>query len=200
VAIAGCYSGDLTEGERVLKPVRTFGTPVADLFQPMPFPILQSMLDGAVPDGNFNYWKSTFLRELSDHAIDVIVENANRGTSPLTLVLLEYYGGAAGRMAPDATAFPHRHAAYDFGICSQWTNPADAEGIIGWTRQFSDAMKPFSSGAYFLSFLDQESDDTIKASWGPNYDRLVAVKTKYDPTNFFRVNHNIRPAVRGEAR
>jgi FAD/FMN-containing dehydrogenase len=194
VAIAGCYCGDPAEGERVLKPLREFGPPLADAFQPMPFPVLQSMLDAAFPDGNLNYWKSTFMGEFPDAAIDVAVEHANRATSPLTAVVIEYYGGAAGRIPSNATAFPHRRMYYDFGILTQWSSPAETAAQIDWTRRFSDAMKPFSSGAYLLSFLDQEPDEIIKAAFGSNYDRLGAVKKKYDPTNFFRVNHNIRPA------
>jgi FAD/FMN-containing dehydrogenase len=194
IAIAGCHCGDLAEGERLLAPLRAFGPPLVDAFQPMPFPALQSMLDAGFPDGAFNYWKSSFLTGLSDDAIDTAVKQANSGTSPQTAVIIEYYGGAAGRVSPGATAFAHRQALYDFGILTRWSNPEESAGQIEWTRRFADAMRPYSSGAYLLSFLDQEPDDTIKAAFGSNYERLVAVKTKYDPTNFFRVNHNIRPA------
>jgi FAD/FMN-containing dehydrogenase len=194
IAMAGCYCGDLAEGERVLQPVRAFGAPLVDAFQPMPFPAVQSMLDAGFPDGNFNYWKFAFLRGLTDEAIAIMVEHANRGTSPLTATIIEHYGGAAGRVAPNETAFAHRNARYHFGVLGQWTNPAESPQHVAWARQFAAAMQPFSSGAYLLSFLDQEPDETIKAAFGPNYDRLAAVKKKYDPTNFFRVNHNIKPA------
>jgi hypothetical protein len=195
IAIAGCYCGDLANGEQVLKPLRAFGTPLVDAFQPMPFPILQSMLDAGFPDGNQNYWKSTFLRGFTDEAIAVAVEHANRCPSPLSATIIEYYGGAAGRVASNATAFPHRQAFYDFGVLGQWTNPAESAQHIAWARAFAEAMKPFSNGAYLLSFLDQEPEDTIRAAFGSNYERLAAVKKKYDPTNFFRVNHNIKPAA-----
>jgi FAD/FMN-containing dehydrogenase len=194
IAIAGCYCGDLAEGERVLKPLRAFGPPMVDAFQPMPFPALQSMLDAGFADGRHNYWKSTFLRGLSDEAIGVVVEHAGRATSPLTAVVIEYYGGIAGRVRSADTAFPHRQACYDFGILTQWVSSAETPQQVEWTRRFADAMKPFSNGAYLLSFLDQEPDETIKAAFGPNYERLSQVKAKYDPTNFFRVNHNITPA------
>jgi hypothetical protein len=195
VAMAGCYCGDLAEGERVLKPVRAFGSPLVDAFQPMPFPILQSMLDAGFPDGNQNYWKSTFLKGLTDEAIAVAVEHANRAPSPLTATIIEYYGGAAGRVAPNETAFAQRKSFYDFGILGGWVNPADSPQNIAWARQFAAAMQPFSNGGYLLSFLDQEPEDIIKAAFGSNYDRLTMVKKKYDPTNFFRVNHNVRPAA-----
>jgi FAD/FMN-containing dehydrogenase len=193
--IATCYSGDLAEGERVLAPLRRFGSPILDAIQPMPFPVMQTLLDGAGADGNQNYWKSTFLRELSDDALDTIVEHANQATSPLTAVLVEQYGGAASRVAADATAFAHRQAEYDFGILAAWTDPAGSERHIAWTRQFAEAMAPYRSGAYLLNFLDrEEGHETIRAAFGLNYQRLVAIKSQYDPTNFFRVNQNIVPA------
>ena len=147
-----------------------------------------------MPDGNQNYWKSAFLRELSDAAIDTIVTHANEASSPLTAVLVEQYGGAASRIPDDATAFAHRRADYDLGILTQWTDPAESDRHINWTRRFAEAMAPFSSGTYLLNFLGEEGAATIRAAFGPNHARLVAVKTRYDPTNFFRVNQNIVPA------
>ena len=194
-AVAVCYSGDLGEGERVLAPLRAFGSPIADLVQPMPMPVMQSLLDGAVPDGNQNYWKSTFLRELSDEAIDTILEHSNRATSPMTAVLVEQYGGAAGRVGTTDTAFAQRHAQYDLGILTQWTDPAESPRHVRWTRGFAEAMGRFASGDYLLNFLGEENDDIIRSAFGANHARLVEVKTKYDPDNFFRVNQNIRPAA-----
>ena len=194
VGFAACYSGDLAEGERALAPLRGFGAPILDAIQPMPFPVMQTLLDAAVPDGNQNYWKSTFLRELSDEAIETIVIHTNQATSPLTTVLVEQYGGAASRVAAEATAFAQRQAEYDFGILTQWVDPADSERHIAWTREFAEAMAPYRSGAYLLNFLGEEADEMIRAAFGANYDRLVTVKSKYDPANFFRVNQNVRPA------
>jgi len=193
VGFAACYAGDLAEGERVLAPLRKFGSPVMDVIQPMPFPVMQTIFDAAVPEGNQNYWKSTFIRELSDAAIETIVTHANAATSPLTGILIEKYGGVGSRVPGDATAFAQRHADYDLGILTQWTDPADSARHIAWTRGFAAAMEPFRSGAYLLNFLGECEDDAIRAAFGANYDRLVAVKTKYDPSNFFRVNQNIAP-------
>ena len=193
VAVIACYSGDLAEGERVLKPLREFGTPALDAFQPMPFPAMQSMLDGSFPDDNYNYWKSTFVNELSDEAIDTFIEHANRDSSPLTGSLIEYYGGAASRVPVADTAFAQRAAMYDIGMMAQWTDPAESQAHIQWARDFSEAMQPFSSGGYLLNFLDQEEDEAIRAAFGENYPRLVEVKNKYDPKNFFRLNQNVRP-------
>jgi hypothetical protein len=195
VAVIACYCGDITTGEQVLKPLRAFSTPLVDAIQPMPFPQMQSLLDGAFPYGNQNYWKSTFLGELSNDAIAVLIDYANQATSPLTGVVVEYYGGAASRVGVADTAFAQRQAQYDINIATQWTDPSDSDRHIAWTRNFAEALRPFSSGKYFLNFLGQESEETIKAAFGPNYERLTAIKNKYDPTNFFQLNQNIKPSV-----
>jgi hypothetical protein len=153
----------MTEGEKVLKPLRAFGSPMVDLIQPMPFPQMQTLLDAAFPEGNHNYWKSTFLHELSDDAIDVLVEYANRATSPLSGIAIEYYGGVAGRVRDSKTAFAQRQAQYSIGILAQWTSPGESQHHIEWARGLANSMRPFSSGAYMLHFLGEEGEDTIKA-------------------------------------
>jgi FAD/FMN-containing dehydrogenase len=193
IAVVVCYCGDLTEGESLIKPLRNFGAPLMDAIQPIPFPQMQSLLDGAFPDGNQNYWKSTFLRELSDGAIDVLVEHANQTASPLTAVVIEYYGGAASRVGANETAFSHRDAEYNVGILAQWPDPNESSQHIAWARGLSSALEQFSSG-YFLNFLGEEDQATIKRAFDGNYDRLREVKKKYDPKNFFRLNQNIVPA------
>ena len=195
VGIIPCYSGDLTEGESVLASLRDIGEPLLDAIGPMPFPSMQSLLDGAFPDGNHNYWKSAFLPVLSDEAIATLIEHAQQITSPMSAVVIEYYGGAASRVGKKETAFAHREAQYSIGILSQWTEAEDAQPHIDWTRGLSDSLRPFASGAYLLNFLDVEGDDVIRAAFGENYARLVEVKNKYDPSNFFRVNHNIIPTI-----
>jgi FAD/FMN-containing dehydrogenase len=194
-AFAVCYNGDLDDGARVLAPLRAFGPPLMDAVQPMPFPLMQTLLDGAVPDGNQNYWKSAFLSSLTDDAIRTIVEHTNQATSPMTAVLVEQYGGAAGRVGETDTAFGLRSGEYDLGILTQWTDPEDSARHIAWTRAFAEAMTPYQTGGYLLNFLGDEADETIRAAFGPNYARLAAVKAKYDPTNFFRVNQNVQPAA-----
>jgi FAD binding domain/Berberine and berberine like len=195
VAVIACYCGDLTEGEKVFKSLRTFSSPMVDAIQPMPFPQMQTSLDAAFPGGNHNYWKSTFLRELSDDAIVVLVEHANRATSPLSGVVIEYYGGVASRVGVSETAFAQRQAQYSVLILAQWVDPGESQRHIEWARGLADSMRPFSSGAYFLNYLGEEGKDTIKAAFGSNYDRLMAVKKKYDPKNFFSLNQNIKPEV-----
>ena len=194
VATVPCYCGDLAEGERVLKPLRAFGTPLLDAIQPMPFPAMQSLFGPSFPDGNQNYWKSTMQRELTDGAIDAIVEHGNRMASPLSAVVLEYYGGAAGRVPSDATAFPHRELPWDILFIAQWTDPAET-AHRAWARQGEELLKPYSANAHLLSALDVEDADVINSAFGPNLTRLAAVKSKYDPANFFRVNQNIKPVA-----
>jgi FAD/FMN-containing dehydrogenase len=195
IAVAACHCGDLAEGERVLQPLRSFGSPLLDAIQPMPFPQMQAMLDDAFPSGNQNYWKSAFLPKLKDEAIEAIVDHANRAASPLTAIAIEYYGGVAGRVGVAETAFAHRAAEYDIGVLTQWADPAESARHIAWARSLAAALEPFATGAHLLNFLGEDEDRrAIQGAFGANYERLRAVKKKYDPTNFFRVNQNIEPA------
>jgi hypothetical protein len=194
VGVIPCYCGPTAEGERVLKPLREFGAPVLDTIQALPFPTMQSLLDAFFPDGNHNYWKSSMHRELSDDAISVIVDHANRMSSPLSMIAVEHYGGAAGRVGASDTAFPHRQMLWDIIIGAQWTNPAESSQHRAWARSMADALRPFSSGVYLVSALDQEAEEIINAAFGANLPRLAMIKQKYDPSNFFRVNQNIKPA------
>jgi FAD binding domain/Berberine and berberine like len=191
VGVIPCYCGDLADGERVLQPLRKFGNPILDGIQAMPFPTMQSLLGPSFPDGNHNYWKSTLQQELPDDAISAIVEHANRLQSPLSFVVLEYYGGAAGRISSEATAFPHRHLPWDILFIAQWADPAQTDAHRDWARSGEEMLRPFSANAHLLSALDIETEDVIKTAFGPNLSRLAAIKKKYDPSNFFRVNHNI---------
>jgi hypothetical protein len=193
--VIACYCGEIAEGERVLRPLRAFGAPVLDAIQPMPFTAMQSLLAASFPDGNFNYWKSTLQRHLPDEAIAAIVDHANRMASPLSAVVLEYYGGAAGRVAKDATAYPHRDLPWDILFIAQWTDAAQSSAQRDWARSGEEMLRPFSENAHLLSALDVESEEIIHTAFGPNLLRLSAVKKKYDPTNFFRVNQNIRPEL-----
>ena len=193
VGIAACYCGVESDAERVLRPLRGFGTPVVDAIQTIPFPVMQSLFAPAFPDGNYNYWKSSLQAELPDGAIATVVEHANRMTSPLSALVVEYYGGASGRVASDATAFPHRNLPWSIVIAAQWTNAAESSTQRHWARAVDDALRPFAAGAHLLAALDV--DDVVSSAFGPNLLRLSRVKAKYDPNNFFRVNHNISPSL-----
>ncbi len=190
-----CWCGDPAEGERVIAPLRTARAPLLDTVARLPFPEMQQALDVAFPDGTRNYWKSTFITELSDAAIDVIVDHANRATSPLTATIVEFYGAPSGAVGSGDGAFGRRRAEFDIGFMAQWKDPAEDAGHIAWSRAAYAAMAPYASGAYLLNFLGDEGDETIRAAFGEGYARLREVKRKYDPTNFFRLNQNIPVAA-----
>ncbi|HEV8385433.1 MAG TPA: FAD-binding oxidoreductase [Candidatus Acidoferrales bacterium] len=193
VGIAGCYCGPIAEGEKLLKPLRTFGPPPIDLLASMPYVQMQSILDPFFPAGRHAYTKANFLNELSDKAIDTFAEYAT-APSPYTSGVLEHLGGAFSRVPPGETAFAHRQYPYNFSIWANWVDPADSERNIRWSRDFWDAMRPFMGAGTYVNYLEDEADPRARDAYGPNYERLVALKNKYDPTNFFRMNHNIKPA------
>jgi len=192
VAILPCYCGDLAEGERVLAPLRQFGSPVMDAVQPMPFPVQQSLLDAAFPHGHHNYWKSSMHHTLSDEAIAAIVDQASLMTSPLSAVVVEYYAGAAGRVGDTETAFPHRLVPWDIVVVAHWTDATETPRHRAWARGVVQALTPWASGGHILGALD--ADEEANSAFGSNLPRLAAVKKRYDPTNFFRVNQNIKPS------
>jgi FAD/FMN-containing dehydrogenase len=194
VAIVPCYCGDISEGERVLEPLRRFGGPVVDAIKAIPFPAMQSLFAPAFPDGNQNYWKSTLQKELPDAAIAAIVDHGNEMKSPLSFLVIEYYGGAAGRIANDATAYPHRNLHWDVIFGAQWTNPAETPAYRHWAQTGEQMLAPYSANAHLASALDVESQQIIDTAFGANLARLQRIKRKYDPNNFFHVNYNIKPA------
>ncbi len=194
VGIAGCYCGPPAEGEKLLQPLRSFGPPQVDLFAAMPYVQLQSMLDAFFPPGRHAYTKANFLNELSDAAIEAFAAYAT-SPSPYSSGVVEQLGGAASRIHPAATAFAHRHYAYNFSIWSNWLDPADSRMNIEWSREFWNAMRPFMAPGAYVNYLEDEADPRAREAYGANYERLAALKAKYDPTNFFRMNHNIKPAA-----
>jgi len=194
VAIVLCYTGDLAEGERIVRPIKSFGPPAVDLIGPMPYPALQSMLDAGAPAGMQNYWKASYLAGVSDAAIDVLVEHAGRMRSPLSQVHLHHMGGAIARVSKEATAFAHRDAALAMNIVGIWPDPAENETHTRWAREFADAIAPQTTGGVYVNFLGNEGEERVRAAYGDNtYARLVEVKTKLDPENVFQLNQNIRP-------
>jgi len=196
VVVIFFYHGPIAEGEKLLQPLRDFGPPVADLVQPMPYTACQQMLDALNPPGNRVYWKSAVLRDLDDDALEAIVEGAVTTPSPLSTAIVEFYGGAANRVGAQETAYPLRDATYALNAVSMWTDPGQDEANIQWSRGLWEAMRPFSSGSVYVNFLGaDDGEDRVKAAYGPNYDRLAQIKTKYDPTNLFHFNQNIKPAA-----
>jgi FAD/FMN-containing dehydrogenase len=194
IALIPAWSGeDLDEGERLLEPLRKYGPPIADLIARMPYPAMQQMIDGVAPFGRRSYWKGQFLSDLPDAAIATFVEFAQSRTSPLTLAVLEHAHGAVSRVGVNATAFPARNAPIDCVLISAWTNPDEDARHIEWTRSFHAAMRPWTAGSVYVNALDQDDVARVPEAYGPNYDRLCAVKALYDPDNRFRRNQNIHP-------
>jgi FAD/FMN-containing dehydrogenase len=196
VALASCYCGDLEEGERVLRPMREFGSPLVDDMKPMPYAGVQGLFGPGFPWGRRNYWKSSFLRELPDAVVNAVVEQADRAPSLLSAVVLEYYGGAASRVATDATAFPHRDAIYNLVILGQWSDAAEDQVHISWARDCWEAVRPWSSGAVYMNALSEDAGAmSVRDAYGANYARLATIKAAFDPNNLFRLNQNIAPAM-----
>jgi hypothetical protein len=188
------YSGPLDEGEHLLHPLREFGPPLADQVGPMPYTALQSIVENFNPPGLRNYWKSNYLRDLSDAAIDVLVDHYATVPAPNTHVVIEHLGGAVSRVGEDETAVDHRNALYNFLIVGMWADATEDAKVIGWVRELWGALQPFSSGGLYVNYEAEHDMDRVKAAYGPGkYARLVALKDKYDPTNLFRLNQNIKP-------
>jgi hypothetical protein len=199
LTIAVCYCGPLAEGERVLRPLRSF--PAAqDRVGPMDYCAFQSGSDAGYPSGRQHYWKAGFLREMPDAAIDVLLGFIAEMPSPHSGVGLQQMCGAASRVDPAATAFAHRARQYDLNILSQWTDPVDTPRNVAWTRAFFAAMEPFLERAVYANNLGDEGDDRVRAAYGANYDRLAALKAAYDPANLFRLNQNLKPAPAADPR
>jgi hypothetical protein len=182
-------------GEAAVRPLKQFGLPAMDAIGPMPYCQLNGMLDAAYPKGALNYWKSSFLAQLSDAAIDRMVECFARCPTPMGQMLLEHFHGAATRVKVGDTAFPHRADGYNLLVLSEWMAPADTDRCIAWARETYAAMEPFMASGRYVNYLaDDETGDAAAAAYGSNYPRLQEVKAKYDPGNFFQINQNIRPA------
>jgi FAD/FMN-containing dehydrogenase len=167
---------------------------MADHLGPMSYRTVQTMFDAAFPAGRHGYWKSCYLADLGGDAIDTVVTQFVSVPSPQSAVLIEHLGGAVGRVGQDETAFPARAAPYSFLIVSVWPGPAESEQNIQWTDEYWRAMQPFASDGVYVNYLGEEGEDRVKAAYGRNYERLVALKTKFDPGNVFRCNQNVRPA------
>jgi FAD/FMN-containing dehydrogenase len=193
-AVAGCYCGDLPGAEKILEPLRKFGSPMADAFNVMSYVQLQSMFDPFFPPGRQTYVKSNFIRNLNGDAIEAIAAFAGKSPSPFTFApFIEHWHGAVTRVGVTDTAFPHRNHSYNLMFWSNWENTSDTEKNIQWTRSCWKALGPFLVEGSYSNYLSDEGDAVSRAAYGPNYDRLVSLKNKYDPTNLFRMNQNIKP-------
>ena len=196
VAIIACYNGPMETGEQVLRPLREFGPPVADLIGPMPYAQVQALLDEGFPPGRRNYIKTNFVNTIDQDAASILFERFSGVPSPYSALAFFQLGGAASRVGKEDTAFYHRDAGYHMFIGSVWEDPGDDDRNLRWARETWSAMERFSGDGVYVNEMgdEQESLDRVAEAYGPNtYQRLVALKNQYDPTNLFRLNPNIKP-------
>jgi FAD/FMN-containing dehydrogenase len=197
IAVASCYAGPVEDGERAIRALREFGTPLADLVGPTLYVDHQSSIDDTVPHGWHYYWKATDLTGLSDDVIDIVAEHAYSAASPRSYAAMFHLGGAVARAPRDATAYPGRDVDHNIIIDAVWRpEQGDSAGAAetAWAREFLDALQPHRAGVY-VNFLDAD-DDTgrVREAYGDDtYRRLAEAKAKYDPQNVFHNNKNIQP-------
>jgi hypothetical protein len=194
VVIAACYAGSVEDGERAVAPLRQFGAPLVDLIRPTPYVCHQSFFDPTAPHGLGYYWKSEYVPSLSDPLIDTLAERAWGAPTAESYTIIFHLGGAVGRVDQEASAFEDRRAGHAVNIDAVWSDPARASACVAWTRELWEAVRPHSTGRVYVNFLGEEGQDRVRAAYGEaKYERLRALKRKHDPTNFFRLNQNIRP-------
>jgi FAD/FMN-containing dehydrogenase len=196
LAVVACHCGPVEEAEKALAPLRSFGPPIADMLEPRDYAQMQTITDEAWPPGNLYYWKSSLVRTLGDELIEVLLEHAARKPTPLSVIYLQQLHGAASRVDPADTAFPHRFDHYNCGAMLETEDPADTEGGIEWARESWEAMQPFAERRNYVNDLGEEEQERVREAYGPSFERLVELKNKYDPTNFFRLNQNVVPTAR----
>jgi FAD/FMN-containing dehydrogenase len=197
-AIIGCHCGALPDGESAMRPIKRFASPMADTIGPATYVDTNTTIfDAGFPRGARNYWKSSFLAELSDPAIDALVARFALCPSPMSGLVLEHFHGAAARVGVRDTAFPHRRESCNLMVVAEWLDPADDEKNIAWARATYDALRPYMgphmAGESYANY--QTEDETVEQAYGPNHERLVALKNALDPTNLFHLNANVRPTV-----
>ncbi len=196
--IAAQHSGSLAAGEAFVKPIKDFGPPVMDMMGPMPYVMSNMMLDDAFPKGARNYWKSLFVKDLSDGAIDALLAAFESLPTPMCQVTIEHFHGAATRVPVANTAYAMRDAGFNLLLIGQWTEPGDDARCVNWVRDAYSSLMPFMAERRYLNYMNdddlRDSSTTLSAAYGPNLPRLRQIKKKYDPDNVFHLNLNIPPA------
>ncbi len=192
-----CHVGPVDQAEKDLLPLLEFGSPIMSEVGPMPYPAVNTLFDAAYPRGALNYWKSSFLGDLSGDAIDELVGQFAVAPSPMSAMVIEFFHGAVCRVGVSDTSVPHREPGYNLGIFSEWTDPTATAENVAWAQETYAAMKPHRTQLRYVNYLDDDdAGDAVRAAYGPNYDRLVEMKRRFDPDNVFRLNHNIDPGPR----
>lgn len=193
VVLPLCYVGDPAAGEKLIEPLRKFGKAHGEHIGVQPFAAWQQAFDPLLTPGARNYWKSHNFTQLSEGAIDAVVEYAGKLPSPHCEIFIGTIGGQTARAAPDAMAYSSRDANYVLNVHGRWESAADDERCITWAREFFAKSKPFASGGAYINFLTEDETDRIESAYGATYNRLKEIKKKYDPANLFRMNQNIKP-------
>lgn len=193
VGMIACHCGTQSEAELALQALRRFGKPLIDTFQMRPYVEVQAMFDPMFPEGNYHYWKTYMTRTVTPEGLGAVVEAMSRKPTPLTLVFVQQVHGVASRVPVADTAFPHRGDRFDFNILAQWTDAPQTEACMGWTKKLDLAVRPHVDDSVYVNSVAEAGTERARAAYGANYDRLVEIKTKYDPTNFFHHNTNILP-------
>jgi FAD/FMN-containing dehydrogenase len=191
--VAVCYTGDVGKGEKLLQPIKNFGTPVIDTIAPTSFGTIQTMFDAGSPPDMRHYWTSSFVEELSDELIATMLRKAPELPLPGSMLTLEHLGGAVGRVGPTDTAFSSRNAKFNVSALSAWLDAREDDANITWTRNTGAALKKFGTGGAYINYMADEGEAAVRAAYEVNLERLIAVKRKYDPTNVFNANQNIAP-------
>jgi FAD/FMN-containing dehydrogenase len=195
MVFALCYAGDMAAGEKAVAPLRALGKPIADVVGPHPFTGWQTAFDPLLTPGARNYWKSHDFVQISDAAVEAITEYAGKLPTPECEIFIGHLGGAVNRVAKDATAYPHRDAEFVMNVHTRWQEPGQDAECVRWARDFFNRTAPYATGGVYVNFMPEDETDRTKGAYGANYDRLAAIKAKYDPGNLFRINQNIRPAA-----
>jgi FAD/FMN-containing dehydrogenase len=196
-AIIACHCGSPAEGEAAIQPLKRFGSPLVDTTGPASYVDTNTKIfDPGFPRGARNYWKSSFLAALSDAAIDALIEQFAVCPSPMSGLLLEHFHGAATRVGVAETAFPHRRESFNLLVVSEWLDTKDDEKNVAWARATYEALRPHMGRESYLNYqTEDETEGSVARAYGPNDERLVALKNKLDPMNFFHLNNNVRPTV-----
>jgi FAD/FMN-containing dehydrogenase len=195
MVFALCYAGDMAIGEKAMAPLRALGEPIADVVSPHPFVGWQAAFDPLLTPGARNYWKSHDFARISDAAVEAIVEYAGKLPTPECEIFVAHLGGAVNRVARNATAYPHRDAEFVLNVHTRWHEAAQDAECVQWARDFFNETAPHATGGVYVNFMPDDEADRTMGAYGANYDRLAAIKAKYDPSNMFRLNQNIRPAA-----
>jgi FAD/FMN-containing dehydrogenase len=196
LVLAMCYSGDIKRGEKALAELRSLGKPIVDVVGPTPFVGWQKAFDPLLTPGARNYWKSHDFVKLSDEAIDIVLGAVSNLPGPECEIFIAHVGGAAGRIAKNATAFPQRKSHFVMNVHTRWREASMDQAFISWARKLFDAAAPHAAGTAYVNFMPGDEVDRVEQVYGPNYRRLAKTKRRFDPSNLFRMNQNIQPSAR----